>query len=441
MFEPDVQTRRTNLLNTFYERLRTLSIGSTEPLNSRIPGSAFYTMVQAFVRMLSDAWDDIVQIASIYNPLTAVSGALEQVLSFFKRPRILASQCSMTFTLFRRTATEEVVIPAGAVIQAVMDVSGKVRSYKLLEGFTMPVGALYAAATFQSIEKGLVTTLTSPQQMEVVSGFSGIYVSAGSWTGVADPLASWSTGSFGSWVTENASDFAMVYLVQGRDNEDDDVWRERCFARWDEISSGATAGAYESWAISYTSDAGDSPVAVARVTENQVFDAASCTAPPGQRYIPADGIFYPMAVELAVGLRSGAAPDSTLLSAIGSSMRLKMPHTDIVWLRGPNIIQMLSDSVVVTFLGPAVFQAQVRDVVQSFFSLDDARPGNLQGLGASVYKAELIHAVKLIDASIENVKVVFDVSGKVSPDGDILLEPFDQLQMQNPLTAIRVEVA
>ena len=60
MFIADPTSRQNTLVNTFYDRLRTLSAGATNVLNSRIPGSAFFTMVQAFARMISDAWDDAI---------------------------------------------------------------------------------------------------------------------------------------------------------------------------------------------------------------------------------------------------------------------------------------------------------------------------------------------------------------------------------------------
>lgn len=435
MFIADPEARQTSLVNTFYDRLRTLSAGATKVLNSRIPGSPFFTMVQAFARMVSDAWDDLVQIVKAYSPLTATT---EEPLAFFERPRFQPSECSMSFTLMRKTATDPFVVPAGATLQTMVDAAGRVRSYVLLEGFTIPAGAFYGTGTFKSVETGLATTLISPQPMDVISGASGFQAVAGVWGGVDDPLATWTSGSFDAWVTANASSIRIVHAIQGRDLEDFEIWRARCFARWDELSAGATAAAYESWAASYTSPAGDSPVALAKVTQNQVFDNAVSRAAPGQRYEIADGQEYVMGVEVAIALRSGAIPSWELLEAIGASMLPKMPHTDVVWCRIPNQVEMGPGSVAITYKGPANLQAQVRAVVQAFFVYDEARPGSIQMLGAQVFKAELIHAVMLIDSRIENVKVVFTAPGKVNVDGDIILDAFDQLYMPTPATAITI---
>lgn len=441
MFIADPTSRQNTLVNTFYDRLRTLSAGATNVLNSRIPGSAFFTMVQAFARMISDAWDDLVQILTAYNPLTAVGAAQDQALAFFERPRLLACECSMSFTVMRKVATEALVVPAGATLQTKMDATGRVRSYTLLEGFTIPIGEFYGVGTFKSVEVGLVTTLVSPQEMQVISGVSGAYVVAGVWGGVDDPLATWLTGAFDAWITANGDDFRMVYAVQGRDDEEDEVWRARCFARWDELAVGATAAAYESWAMSYLSAEGDSPVSFAKVTENQLFDSAVSTAAPGQRYDIQDGQLYVMGVEVAIALRSGAIPSPELLVAIGASMLPKMPHTDVVWCRVPNQVPMGTASVAIAYKGPSNLMAQIRAVAQAFFVYDDARPTSIQSLGAQVFKAELIHAIMSIDTRIENVKVVFDVSGKINSDGDLILDAFDQLYMASPSTAITISLA
>lgn len=437
MFIADATARKNSLVNTFFDRLRTLSVGATEVLNSRIPGSPFFTMVQAFAAMVSDAWDDLVQILNGYSPLTATT---EEPLAFFQRPRFQPSECSMSFTIMRAVAADPVIIPAGATIQSKMDASGRVRAYVLQEGFTIPAGAFYGVGTFKSVETGLATSLSSPQEMEVISGASGMQALAGVWGGIDNPLSTWTSGSFAAWVTANASSVRMVYAVQGRDLEDFETWRARCFARWDELSSGATAAAYESWAASYVSADGDSPVAVAKVTQNQVFDSAVSVAPPGQRYDIVDGQLYVMGVEVAIALLSGIIPDPALLSSVGASMLSKMPHTDVVWCRAPNRITMDAGSVQVSYKGPSNLIAQVRAVVQAFFVYDEARPSSIQMLGAEVYKAELIHAIMLIDTRIENVKVTFDVAGKLSADGDLILDPFDQLYMETPATAIVISV-
>lgn len=147
-----------------------------------------------------------------------------------------------------------------------------------------------------------------------------------------------------------------------------------------------------------------------------------------------------MAVEIAIALRSGVPPTEEIRLAIATDMLPKMPHTDIVWLRGPNIVTLGAGSVAITYKGPASREEEVRVVAQSFFILDDAYLSNYQGLGAEIYKAELIHAIKQIDPLIENVKVIFTAAGKVDSDGDLILDDFDQCYMPTPETAIVVTI-
>ena len=424
------------MLDTFYARLTTLSAGASNPLNSRIPGSGFFTTVQAFVRMVSDAWNNLLELLTVYDPNTTT---VEDSLSFFERPRLQPSTCTMSFTLIRPDATAAIIVPANATIQTPPDLMGRTRSYKAVAGFTIPAGAYYGVGSFVSTEASLAATLTSPQAMESVSGLSGLSVVAGVWKGGDNPFsdvtpAGGAPSSLPSWVASHATSFTMSWAVQGRDDEDFETWRARCFSRWDEQSTGSTASAYESWARSYTSPEGDSPVSMARVTENQVFASALCIAPAGQRVSFYDGQEYIMGVEVAIALRSGAIPSDDLLTSIGEFMLPLKPHTDVLWLRKPTRVDLLANGVVVTFRGLASYMAQVRKVVESFFVLDDDLPGNMSSLGSTIHMSDVIHAVKAIDpVRIDDVKVAFTVAGKVV-NGDIVLAPMDQLVLGADIT-------
>lgn len=440
VFSFDEITRRSELLDTFYARLTTLSAGASNPLNSRIPGSPFFTTVQAFVRMVSDAWNNLLELLTVYDPNTTT---VEDSLSFFERPRLQPSTCTMSFTLIRPDATAAIIVPANATIQTPPDLMGRTRSYKAVAGFTIPSGAYYGAGSFVSTEASLAATLTAPQAMESVSGVSGLSVVAGVWKGAANPFGGTAPSSLASWVATNAASFTMSWQVQGRDLEDFEQWRARCFARWDEQSTGSTAAAYESWARSYTRD-GDSPVSVARVTQNQTFDDAVSVAAPGQRIEITDGQEYIMGVEVAIALRSGAIPSNELLAEIGTSMLPLIPHTDVLWLRKPNRVNLVSGSVTVNFLGLASYLSQATQVVRSFFIYDEAYPGNLSSLGGTIHMADIIHAVKALDpVRIDDVKVTFVLVDKVDSEGDLVLDDFDQLVLADGVSvedAIAVNV-
>lgn len=135
-----------------------------------------------------------------------------------------------------------------------------------------------------------------------------------------------------------------------------------------------------------------------------------------------------MGVEVAIALRTGVAPSEDLLLAIGASMLPKMPQNDVLWLRGPNMVDMAAGAVAVTYKGPSSLLATVTAVVRSFFFYDEAYKGNIAFMGSQIDKADIIHAVKSIDPRVDNVKVTFTIPGKID-DGDIVLEPFDQLRL------------
>lgn len=432
MYSSDVSVRKRSLVEQFYTNLKTLSAGApaASVLNSRIPGSPFFTTVLAFVAMVSDAWDILLSLLKAYDPVDSEEDAAEQSLAFFELERKRPTSCEQVFTIFRTNAEAEQVVAVGATIQTLIAPSGVVRSYKLVEGFTFPAGVYVHRATFKAVDVGLATTITSPQAMETVSGLSGLSVAAGSfWMGQEDnPIGT--VTDFPVWVISAAGSgsFTMIYSVQGIDLETIPEYRARCFARWSEMSTGSTAAAYEAWARNYISDSSDSPVAIARVTGNQVYDADVSTWIPGQRFDEINGQEYIVGVEVAIALRTGVAPSEDLLLAIGASMLPKMPQNDVLWLRGPNMVDMAAGAVAVTYKGPSSLLATVTAVVRSFFFYDEAYKGNIAFMGSQIDKADIIHAVKSIDPRVDNVKVTFTIPGKID-DGDIVLEPFDQLRL------------
>lgn len=431
LYSSDVSVRKRTLVDQFYTNLKALSSG-VDPkyiLSSRIPGSPFFTTVLAFVAMVSDAWDILLSLLAAYDPVNSQEDAAEQSLAFFELERKQPASSEQIFSIFRTGSTAEQVVAVGATIQTMISPSGAVRSYKLVEGFTFPAGVYVHRAAFKAVDVGLATTITSPQAMDTVSGLpSGLFVAAGSFMGdEADPIVG--ITDFPAWVINFSADFTMFFNVQGVDLEMIADYRARCFSRWSEVSTGSTAGAYESWARNYISDVtGDSPVAIARVTGNQLFEESVGYAPTGQRFDMTDGQEYIMGVEVAIALRTGVAPTEDLLLAIGESMLPKMPQNDVLWLRGPNMVSMLSGAVAVTYKGPASLLATATAVVRSFFFYDEAYKDNIAFMGAEIDKADIIHAVKSIDSRVDNVKVTFTIAGKVV-DGDIVLDPFDQLQL------------
>ena len=436
MIELDRTTRDQTLLSQLY--LRLLALGSR--LNSKIKGGPLYTILSACMSMISDAYDEIVALLAAYSPGTSTGAAQDQALGFFELPRFQAQQSEQTFTLMRTDASAALVIAAGASIQTGQLESGKTYTYSVLLGdaVTMPIGTYFLPVVFQSIESGSVTALTVPQTMQVVSGLPGISAVAGLYDGtLANPLSTM-TGTLDAWLLANIIHFTMPSRVEGRDKELDDVWRARCFARWASLAVGSTDHSYETWARDFVDpDTGNSPVAVASVSTNQTFSASVGVAPAAQPLV--DGFTYVMGVEVAIAFQSGLVPAAPDLQKIADYLAPLIPHTDKVWVRPPNIVTAGAGSVAVTISGPASFLADATAIVESFFIYDGARPGNYQGLGATIYQSSIIQALRDLSPLILDVKVVFTLAGKVV-GGDIVLAAFDQISMPTPSTAITFTV-
>ena len=438
MIELDRPTRDAALTTRAYTRL--LALGSV--LNAKIQGGPVYTLIASFVAMISDAYEEVITLLAGYNPMTATGASQDQVLGFFELPRLQPTRAQQTFTILRTDATAALVVPVDAAIQTALRESGKTYSYKVLvpDATTIPIGTYFQAVVFEATEAGLVTSLSVAQVMQVVSGISGVQVVAGLYDGSSsNPLSTLGSGTMDAWLAANASHFTLPFRVQGRDLESDDAFRARCLARWDEQAVGATAASYEAWAADYVDPlTGNSPVSIARVSDNQVFSASTNVAPAIQPLV--NGQQYVMGVEVAVAFRSGAAPATADLQGIADYIVTKIPHTDKVWLRGPNMVTAGAGAVAIQLRGSASIQTLAAQVATSFFIYDGAYPQNYQGLGSTIYQSEIIRALMDLSPSIEDVRVVFTLSGKVDIAGDIVLLAFDQIAMPTPSTSVVVTV-
>jgi len=435
----NVDERRDSISQSIYSRLS--SLGSK--LNSRIPGGPLSTLISAFVQILSDAWEDLLGLLADYSPLTATGAAQKQVLGFFGFTPFEAKASRQRFAIFRSTAAIPFVVSTGATIQTQQLPSGKIYTYKLVgDGFTIPAGEYFVNADFECVQTGLATTLIGPQPMDIVSGFAGAYVSAGSYIGSLNPLATMNA-TFGQWVSGNAVNFEMDVTIQGRDAETDAEFFDRCVSRWSEQSTGSTAKAYESWIEGFVSADGSTPVLRARVTDNQIFDPSVSTWPSTQRpTTPAAAQEFIMGVEVAVALRSGLAPTPSFFQELGVYMLPLIPHTDKVWFRPPNMLAMGSGSVSITMKGGASYAAMAKEIARSFFVYDEALKNNYSGLGETIYKSDLIHAIRSLSPAILDVKVVFTPpsTANLDVDGNLALDYFDQVSMPSPDEAITVAV-
>lgn len=439
MLDRDRGIRDRDLVNMFY--LRLAGLGSS--LNSRISGGPLYTLILAFITMVSDAFDDCLALFQSYSPSTSTGAIQKQVLGFFGLTPFASTSCAQTFTVIRSDASSPLVIPDGAVIQTQMDSSGKVRSYRVQvgDGITIAAGTYFAHVIFQALEVGSKTTISTPMQMQIASGVSGsgVYVFSGRLdTLVSNPLSTLSpTYSIASWLIDSASSFSMASRLLGRDPETDTEYYQRCISRWDEQAVGSTAASYEAWAMSYLDLlTGNSPVVAAKVTGNQIF-SLGCVAPSSQYLLINQE--YIMGVEVAVAFRNTVASPSDL-SLIANHLMMTRPHTDRVWVRPINPVFANLGFCSIVMKGPASFVDQVFILVSSFFVYNSDHASNYQGLGSQIYKAEIIYAIKQLSPLIENVKVVFVLPGRLTSDGDIDLLPYDQIVMASPSSSIHIQV-
>lgn len=445
MLELDRTVRDTKLFNLFYARLQLL--GSN--LNSRVRGGPLFTIISAFIAMVSDAMEEVASIYMKLNPATTSGDMQDQVLGFFERPRYQATACEQTFTLLRKSADSSlsVVVPLGAAIQTSIQQDGQVRSYSIpsvADAATMGIGSWILPMVFKASDVGALSVISSAQLMEIASGFSGVYVFSGRWIGAAgDPLVTLGdvgTETIEKWLINNAQFFEQNYRVMGRDKESDSDHYQRCIERWSEQSVGSTDLAYESWAKNYVDPAtGSTPFAAAKVTTNQTFSSALGKYPTLQ---PLQNAFtYFMGVEVAVALTSGTVPSASQRQALADYLFTMKPHTDKVWVRGPNQITVLSTDPVlcaVTYRGPVAMQSEIFDLVLSFFLYDSTRESNYRGLGGAIYKSDLVYAIRALSAEIYDVHITFALAGKLDGLGDIHLVEFDQIIVQVPTTSITV---
>ena len=445
MLELDRTVRDTKLFNLFYARLQLL--GSN--LNSRVRGGPLFTIVSALVAMVSDAMEEVAQLYHKLNPATTSGDFQDEVLGFFERPRYQATACEQTFTLLRKAvdASSPVVVPLGAAIQTSVQQDGQVRSYTITaaaDSATMGIGQWILPLVFKASDPGALSVISSAQLMEIASGFSGVQVISGRWIGAAgDPLLT--LGDVGSetiekWLINNAQFFEQNYRVMGRDKESDPDHYERCIERWSEQSVGSTDLAYESWAKNYVDPVtGSTPFAAAKVTTNQTFSSVLGKHPTLQ---PLQNAFtYFMGVEVAVALTSGTVPSPSQLQALADYLFTTKPHTDKVWVRGPNQILVASTDPVlcaVTYKGPVAMQSQIFDLVLSFFLYDSTRASNYRGLGGAIYKSDLVYAIRALSPEIYDVHIAFILAGKLDAQGDIKLVEFDQIIVQVPTASVTV---
>lgn len=447
MLELDRTVRDTNLFNLFYARLA--SLGSK--LNSRVRPGPLFSLISAFVAMVSDAMEEVADLWAQFNPATATGAAQDVVLGFFERPRYQSAACEQTFTILRTVldSTSPVVIPLGAAIQTSMQQDGSVRSYSIAnagDSLIMAAGVNVVTTTFTAVEPGALGVISAAQLMEISSGFSGPYVIAGRWTGDANPLVTLGTAgneTIEKWLINNAASFEQVFRVVGRDQESDSDFYARCTDRWSEQSSGSTDKSYESWAKNYIDPlTGSAPFASARVTANQLYNAGVGVAPASQPLI--NGFTYFMGVEVAVAMVSGTIPTDSQLQKLSDYLVTKKPHTDKVWTRGPNQIVLTSGSPVlcsISYKGPASFQSEVFDIALSYFRYDAGRSSNYRGLGGSIYVSDLVHAIRSVSSEIYDVHVTLALAGKLTAQGDIQLAPFDQIVLNAPTSSIVVAVS
>lgn len=445
MLELDRPTRDDALLKRFYARL--FLLGSK--LNSRISGGPIYTMALSFVGMVSDVMDEVILLFSNYNPATAKGAAQREVLGFFEIPYLAAAACAQTFTILRTASVSPLVIPVGSTIQTPRQQDGSVRSYTIGAdpdfSITIPIGSKIGSTTFTDTKPGSAGIISTPQPLEIASGFSGAYVFAGKWIGVSlDPLSTLGTAgneTIDKWFINNIANFEIAYRTLGRDDETDESYYARCRGRWDAQAVGATAGSYESWVKEYLDPlTNNAPFVSAKVTDSQVFMDSYGTHPALQPL--SNAATYIMGVEVAVATAYGTLPTPTQKQALADALYLLKPHTDRVWVRGPLPVYVTIGNPVaaVSYLGPASFLDEVTSVCTSFFSYDPDRKENYRGLGSEIYQSDLTHAVRSISDLIDDVRVVFDLPGNVNSDGDIVLAAFEQIVVEDPSSCVTVTV-
>jgi len=143
------------------------------------------------------------------------------------RHEATAAEGEVTFS--REDAAGALIVPAGTLVATKLDSAGERRTYTTMTDYTMPDGEAEADVAVRAMGTGIAFNAAAGVIEEILTPVVG--------------LDAVTNGP--DWLTS-----------EGTDEETDDALRERCLLRWAELSRGATADAYRSWARAVSGVAG-----------------------------------------------------------------------------------------------------------------------------------------------------------------------------------------
>lgn len=184
-------------------------------------GGIFRTLTQLAMQGIADLYGLLVKVAPMGFVQHAKNEWLDMNAAEVGVFRKEAKKTAGIVIFGRNDAGQAVRIDAGTIIKTDMTNDGEELRYFTTQTVIMPEGTLECEVPVTAEFAGARYNVAQGNIKNIVTYISGIdYVK-----------------NSASWVTE-----------EGADTETDESLLQRCLLRWDELATGSTAAAYESWA-------------------------------------------------------------------------------------------------------------------------------------------------------------------------------------------------
>lgn len=331
-------------------------------------GGVFRTLLELAMQGLADLFTLLLSVVPMGYVQYATGIWLDLKVAEIGLSRKLAGKTEGVITFGRNQTGNIVKIDAGTIVKTALNQSGQELRYFVMQDTYMPSDALEITVPVQAefegsqynVGAGIITTIVT-----YIPGIDYINNSA-------------------NWVTK-----------EGSDEEDDESLRARYYLRWNELSTGSTAAAYESWAKSITG-----------VTYAKVQDRF----PRG-----------PGTVDVIIA-GAGGVPSPELIAMVAQYIETKKPACSDVLVKAP-ALRAVNFEIVLYALATtgddATLLAEAERIVRALFTKDTGLNITPVGIGQSLYRAYLI-ALLMTDL-IVNVDILSPVDDIQIDTGELLV--------------------
>jgi uncharacterized phage protein gp47/JayE len=352
------------LRQTAFEQLQ--SAGS-QITNLNI-GGVFRTLVELAMQGVSDLYSLLLSVIPMGYVQYATGQWLDLKVAEIGLTR-KAAQKAEGIVLFQRSEAGSVIkIAADTIVKTALNANGEELRYFVTQDVYMTSDALTISVPVCAEFEGSQYNVGGEIITTLVTHISGID----------------SVTNSSSWLT-----------TEGSDEEEDDALRERYTLRWNELATGSTAAAYESWAKSITG-----------VTDVSVQDEF----PRG-----------PGTVDVVIA-GTGGTPTEELLETVAAYIETKKPACSDVLVKAPTLKG--ADFKIVLYAltntgDDATLLAEAKQMIQAIFTEDSSLEITPITIGESLYRAHLI-ALLMADELIVNVDIVTPAADITAESGELL---------------------